>query len=184
MKKWLLFTTLILASFINYASPLPAADVFQVQAKQIDPNTFTLNWQIKPGYFLYSDRIKLTEQPGSNIHLGTLRFPETLKKTDKQGRTYDIYRQQLSLPVPVLGEQPGETLVNLYFQGCSDDGFCYPPETRQIKLTIDKNLALSQVDIEVQTAQEQVETPQQPTNDIEAVFVNHHWLTVILSFFG
>lgn len=183
MKKWLLFSTLILSSFINYASPLPAAEVFQVEAKQIDPNTFSLNWQIKPGYFLYSDRIKLTEQPGSNIHLGTLRFPETLKKTDLRGRTYDIYRQQLSLPVPVLGEQPGETLVNLYFQGCSDDGFCYPPETRQIKLAIDKNLALSQVDIETQATQEQVAT-QQPTSDIEAVFTNNRWFMVILSFFG
>lgn len=184
MKKWLSFAALIFASFINYASPLPAADVFQVQAKKIDPNTFTLNWQIKPGYFLYSDRIKLTEQPGSNIHLGTLRFPETLKKTDKRGRTYDIYRRQLSLPVPVLGEQPGETLVNLYFQGCSDDGFCYPPETRQIKLTIDTNLALSQVDMETQAVEEQAQTLQQPTNDIEAVFTNHNWMMVILSFFG
>src|SRR5687768_2783399 len=101
MKKWLLFSAITLASFINYANPLPAAEVFQVEAKQIDPTTFSLNWHIRPGYFLYSERIKLIEQSGSNIHLGTLRFPKTLKRSNKHGHSDDNYRQLLSLAVPI-----------------------------------------------------------------------------------
>lgn len=183
MKKWLLFSILCVASFINYANPLPAAEIFQVATKRLDPNTFVINWQVKPGYFLYSDRIKITEQAETNTHLGIIRFPSALKKTDQQGRTYTIYRNQLSLPVAILGKQPGETLIDVHFQGCADEGFCYPPETKQIKLTIDNNLALSNASMET-VSTEFHSVAQQPANEIEAVFINHHWAIVILSFFG
>ncbi|WED43693.1 protein-disulfide reductase DsbD [Legionella cardiaca] len=183
MKKWLLFLLLCFTSFLNHANPLPAAEVFQVDVKQIDPNTLTINWQVKPGYFIYADRIKLTEQTNSNVHLGELRFPKSLIKTDKRGQSYNVYRDELSLPVAILGEQPGETLINLHFQGCADDGFCYPPETREIKLTIDNNFALTSASMEAESPQTTTVAPT-VTNEIEAVFANHHWTIVILSFFG
>ncbi|WP_094092261.1 protein-disulfide reductase DsbD [Legionella clemsonensis] len=184
MKKWLLFSLLCFASFLNYATPLPATEVFQVNAKQIDPNTFSLIWQVKPGFFLYADRIKVTAQPNSNVHIGDLRFPTPLTKTDKQGKSYAIYRHELSLSVPILGEQPGETLVNLSFQGCADDGFCYPPETRQIKLTIDDHLALTHVTIETTPLQYEEESEAIPaTSEIEEIFTKH-WSLVLLTFFG
>lgn len=183
MKKWFLFAILWGTALIGFATPLPATEVFQVETKRIDPNTFVINWQVKPGYFIYSDRIKFTEQANSNTHLGTIRFPASLKKTDKQGRIYPVYRNELSLPVAILGEQPGESLIDVKFQGCSDDGFCYPPETKQIKVTINDQLALSDVSMETTPTEQQV-VAQQPTDEIEAIFVDHHWAIVILSFFG
>ncbi|ARH00809.1 protein-disulfide reductase DsbD [Legionella micdadei] len=182
---WSFFGILWLAPFVSHAVPLPASEVFQVETKRVDPNTFVINWQVKPGYFLYSDRIKLTEQSNSNSHLGMIRFPPATQKTDQQGRVYTVYRNALSLPVAILGEQPGESLINVQFQGCADDGFCYPPETRQIKLTIDKSLALSDVSIETDAANGQPVAPQEQQSDkVEAVFVSHHWAIVILTFFG
>lgn len=185
MKNWLLFSILFMASFSNYASPLPAHEVFQVEAKRVDPNTFVIQWQVKPGYFLYSDKISIAEQNNSNIHLGLIRFPKPLLKTDHFSRQYNVYRQQLELPVAILGEQPGETIVDLHFQGCADDGFCYPPETKQIKLSIDKTLALNDVTMESTTSSAQVKTkPPSTTNQIEAIFEQHHWPIVLLTFFG
>ncbi|KTD19946.1 thiol:disulfide interchange protein DsbD [Legionella lansingensis] len=183
MKKWVLLSLLCLTSLVNYASPLPAAEVFKVNATQIDPNTLSIHWQVKPGYFLYSDRIKIDVPSNSNVHLGTIRFPQTLMKIDKQGRTYPIYRNELSLPVPILGEQPGETLLDVHFQGCADDGFCYPPETRQIKLAIGNDLALTSVSME-ETPVTVASTSSQETDDIEAVFSKEHWIMVVLTFFG
>lgn len=86
--------------------------------------------------------------------------------------------------MPILGEQAGETRLDLSYQGCSDDGFCYPPETKQFKLTIDSNLALSKVDIEDSNGAAVSNSNVQPNNEIERVLVNQHWLMVILSFFG
>ncbi len=182
MKKWLLIVIGYLITSISYANPLPAAEVFQVAAKRIDPNTFTINWLVKPGYFLYSDRIKLIEQADNNLHLGSIRFPETLKKIDQRGHSYPVYRNQLSIPVAVLGEQPGEALIKLYFQGCADSGFCYPPEIKPIKLTIGNDLALTKVYME-KTPMLGEMTKQQPTA-IETIFVKQHGIITILSFFG
>lgn len=128
MKKWLLFSLLFLTSLSVHSEPLPASEVFKVSVKKIDPNTFAIQWNILPKYFLYSDRIQLNSDNDDIAQLGTLRFPTPLTKTNKQGRTFKVYRNQLTLPVGVLGITPGETIVNLGFQGCADDGFCYPPK--------------------------------------------------------
>ncbi|MDP1602531.1 MAG: protein-disulfide reductase DsbD [Legionella sp.] len=184
MKKWLLFSVSCLLSFICMATPLPANDVFQVGVKRVDPNNFVVNWEIKPGYFLYSDRIKLTAPADSNFHLGAIRFPTPLQKTDSQGRTHTVYRQQLNLPVAILGERAGEGLLDLHYQGCADDGFCYPPETRQLKISIDENLALASVEF-YKPDNSITNAPEETANNtVESIFLNHHWAMILLIFFG
>ncbi len=183
MNKWLTSLLIIFTTLTVHATPLPASEVFQVNVKKVDPNTFSVNWQIKPGYFLYSERIKVTQEPDSNIHLGTIRFPATQTKSDKLGHTYTVYRNQLSIPVGVLGEQPGETLLNLHYQGCADDGFCYPPEHKQIKLAIDNKLALSHVTLEEPTETVLVK-PTEPNSDISEIFTHHNWPMILLIFYG
>lgn len=183
MKKWLLMLIACLTVTIAHAQPLPAKEVFQIQVNKVDPNTFTINWQIKPGYFLYSDRIKVTQPADSNTNIAPLRLPPSLTKTDTQGHTYPVYRDQLHLSVGVLGDKSGESLMDVHYQGCSDDGFCYPPEVRQIKLTIDNNRALSDVSLEESSAVI-ASKPIKSTNKIADIFTNHNWAVILFSFFG
>lgn len=187
MKKLFLIFALMFSFNSIASSPLPANDVFQVSVKLLDPNTFMLDWQIKPGYFLYSDRISIKVPEDSGIKTGQIHFPEALRKTDHQGRTYTIYRNNLSLAIAVLGERPGETLMTLHYQGCADDGFCYPPETRLIKLGVDDNRALTTVEFyDAPAASEPVEknTPASSTSHVESVFLNHNLAMVLLIFYG
>lgn len=184
MKKWLLLSIIYLISTLVYADPLPAAEVFQARVNKIDPNTFAITWQIKEGYFLYSDRFTLKESPDSNLHLGTIRYPQALTKTDKQGRTYSVYRNNLSIPVAILGETPGETLLSLHYQGCSDDGFCYPPEVKQIKVAINDKLELSMVDFEQDNTAVAPQKEIKPQSQMSQVFETHSWITVLFLFFG
>lgn len=184
MKKWLLLSIVYCMTTLVNAAPLPASQVFQLDVKKIDPNTFAIQWQIKNDYFLYSDRIKLVPQSDSNARLGALRFPPSMKKTDKQGHTYTIYRNHLSIPVAVLGENPGEALLTLHYQGCADDGFCYPPETKQIKITIDDHLELSAVNLEQSENEVALESSALPQDEISQIFTSHYWITILLIFFG
>ncbi|KTD74759.1 protein-disulfide reductase DsbD [Legionella waltersii] len=184
MKQWLLVILLGFFSFIAKADPLPASEVFKVNVQKVDPNTISIHWDVLPNYFLYSDRIKLSAAPESNVQLGNLRFPPTLTKTDKLGKTYTIYRNQLVLPVGILGIDPGETLLNLRFQGCSDDGFCYPPEIKQIKVAINNKLSISQVSIETPSAEPESFQNKTESESIADVFINHGWLMILLIFYG
>lgn len=186
MKKWLFLFLACCISLISHANPLPSAQVFQVNATKIDPNTFAINFQVKPDYFLYSDRIKLTPTADSAIHLGSIRFPATSKKVDKQGHVYTVYRNHVSIPVAILGNKPGKTLLSLNYQGCADDGFCYAPEQKSIQLVIDDKLALSQVSIEATAPRPEPTTPPATAtnNGISKVFINHSWAMILLTFYG
>lgn len=172
-----------LFSMLLHAAPAPASEVFQVDVRVIDPNTMSLDWQIKPGYFLYKDRIRLSEPKNSNANINIPQYPQADKKTDRQGKTFAIYRQQLSLPVAVLGHEPGESLLNLSYQGCSDDGFCYPPENRQIKITINQQKELNAATVE-QLGMEPKTTSQAPALSQEEAIFDGHLIMIILSFFG
>lgn len=188
MKKWLLISVCYLISSLALASPPPAAEVFQLSLKKVDPNTFIVNWEIKKDYFLYKDRINLKNADQQILNLGALRFPPHKSKTDIQGHTFPIYRNQLSLPVSVLGKEAGESLLTLHYQGCADDGFCYPPETQEIKVAINNQLELSSVDLEQKTEPKANNPIDKAStlkpNQISEVFAKHSWTAILLIFYG
>ncbi|KTC82523.1 protein-disulfide reductase DsbD [Legionella cherrii] len=184
MRKWFLLLFCCITTFALHATPLPAAEVFQVNVTTVDPNTFAINFQIKPNYFLYSDRIKLTTKTNSTVQIGTLRFPSTEKKVDKQGHVYPVYRNHVTIPVGILGNKPGKALVNLHYQGCSDDGFCYAPETQAIQLTIDDSLALTQASLEQSNNTQPAVAEETQNEGITKVFSSHNWLLILITFYG
>jgi thiol:disulfide interchange protein DsbD len=184
MRQLLVILLTSLFSLVAQGQPVAAKEAFQLSAKKLDPNTVTLNWDIKPGYFLYSDRIKVSVAQDSNVHLGPLRLPPTLTKTDKQGHTFTVYRNQLVLPLSILNEHPGETLLDVCYQGCSDDGFCYPPALQQIKLSINKELALTQAVLEKPGTAPSKTIKRAPQNKIAELFATHNWVMILITFYG
>src|SRR3990167_7344859 len=151
MKKFIAFVCFNLLATLALSSPLPANKAFQISVKPLDPNTFTITWLINNSYFLYADRIFLSMKTEKNAQMGTLLYPSPETKIDKQKHTTLVYRKQLILRVPILGKAAGKSLLNLSFQGCADQGFCYPPEKLVIQLNINKQLALTKVNLQPQT---------------------------------
>ncbi|TDT52562.1 thiol:disulfide interchange protein DsbD [Enterobacter sp. AG5470] len=107
--------------------PADQAFVFDFQQHQHD---LTLNWQVKKGYYLYRQQIRVTPAQAS---IGPLSLPEGERHEDEFYGKTDIYRQQLSVPLKVTQAAKGATLTVTY-QGCADAGFCYPPETKIVPL--------------------------------------------------
>ncbi len=185
MKRILFFLSismLLLLTSPCFSEPPPAHAVFKLQVKAYNPNTFFLEYDIKPGYFLYRDRLHLTQTNTHFLDLTPLKFPDANTKIDGLGHTISIYRHKLRIPVHLIGLSPGETILNLRYQGCSDDGFCYPPENTSIKLTINTELALTQVALiappKIKTA-----TPN-PNNTNQSAFAGHHWIMTLFIFLG
>ncbi len=184
MRKWFILLFCCITTFALHANPLPAAEVFHVNVTKVDPNTFAINFQIKPNYILYSDRIKLTTEKNDAVHIGTLRFPPTEKKVDKLGHEFTVYRNQVTVPVGILGNKPGKALIDLHYQGCSDDGFCYAPETKTIQLSIDEGLALTQAKLEQPSNTQPTVTEESQNDGVTKIFLSHNWLLILFSFYG
>jgi thiol:disulfide interchange protein DsbD len=108
--------------------PVDQAFAFDFQQSE---NQLNLNWQIKPGYYLYRQQIKLNP---AQAELAPLELPKgTWHEDEFYGKT-EIYTQRLNLPVTVKSAVKGAT-VSVTYQGCAEAGFCYPPETRVVPLS-------------------------------------------------
>jgi thiol:disulfide interchange protein DsbD len=125
---------------------VPVDQAFAFDFKQQD-HQLTLNWQIRPGYYLYRQQIKLVPQQAT---LGSFELPAGLSHKDEFFGEVSIFKQQLNLPIPLQQATSGASL-SVTYQGCAEAGFCYPPETRVIPL-----------DAVSATAALPVSTPEEP----------------------
>ena len=108
---------------------VPADQAFAFDFQQRNQQ-LVLNWQIKPGYYLYRQQISITPQKATLI---PPVLPQGTWHEDEFYGKSEIYKQQLSLPVTLNHADPGATL-SVTYQGCAEAGFCYPPETRVVPL--------------------------------------------------
>lgn len=164
-------------------NPPPANAVFQLHVKAHDPNTLLLTWQIKPGFFLYRDRIRLTASNQDLIELADIKLPAAQTKINRLNETVLIYRKHLKLPISLVALHPGETIINIHYQGCADDGFCYPPESRAIKLSINPKLALTHAEL-ITTMLIPPKTSSTSNSTPESAFTHHHWPITLFIFLG
>ncbi|SFN03554.1 Thiol:disulfide interchange protein DsbD [Izhakiella capsodis] len=90
----------------------------------------TLSWKIKPGYYLYRQKIEITPH---NARLTAWSLPPGQNHEDEFYGKTEIFPQDLTLPLTVEQASPGAALEVTY-QGCAAAGFCYPPETHSVPL--------------------------------------------------
>lgn len=185
MKRLLFITLFFFFSAASHSTPPPAADVFKFTAHSVDPNTLMLVWDIKPGFFLYKNRFRIAEPDDGAFQLGDIYYPKPAKKIDHKNNSIPIYRHQVNIPLSVLGNQSGETLFKIGFQGCADDGFCYPPESKTLKLSFNDKRELIDVSVERENPPVVVNvlTPEEH-DELQQLFSTNNWIFIFLSFFG
>ncbi|EOI5727559.1 protein-disulfide reductase DsbD [Cronobacter malonaticus] len=115
----------------NASQFVPADQAFAFDFQQ-QQHQLTLNWQIKPGYYLYRQQIRVTPASAS---VAPLALPTGEPHEDEFFGKSEIYRDALSVPVTLKQASPGATL-SVTYQGCAAAGFCYPPETRTVPLSV------------------------------------------------
>lgn len=131
---FLFFCTLLpaQASLFNSSSGgkfVPVDQAFSFDFSQRN-NQVSLNWQIRPGYYLYQQQIQVV---GSKAQLGSFTLPQGVHHKDEFYGDVITYRDRLSFSVPLRSTEQHATL-SVTYQGCAEAGFCYPPETKLIPL--------------------------------------------------
>ncbi len=115
-----------------------APDVaFRPLVSALDPYTVELAWQIEPGYYLYRDKLSVAAA-SDGVQLGALQTPAGKKKFDEYFGETEVYYDQVVAQVPLnRASRQGQSLVlELGFQGCAEDGICYPPLTREVSVSL------------------------------------------------
>ncbi|WP_340610481.1 protein-disulfide reductase DsbD [Xenorhabdus bharatensis] len=109
---------------------LPAEQAFMFDFQQ-KGEKLTLNWDIKPGYYLYRKQFVIT--PDQRTSLGHIDFSKATPHEDEFFGKTEVYFQSAHINMPIIAATNDSTLQVTY-QGCAEAGYCYPPETISVPL--------------------------------------------------
>jgi thiol:disulfide interchange protein DsbD len=101
--------------------------------------SISTQWQIADGYYLYRDKFtfRFKEAP-ADVTLGAAEFPQGEFKVDEFFGRMEVYRRQVQALLPVMRREnaPATVVLEVGYQGCADQGFCYPPMKQAVSLEL------------------------------------------------
>lgn len=97
---------------------LPPDQAFKFQAHSISSQQAELNWQVAPHYYLYHDQFKVSVAQKELA----LKLPKGHEKDDPTFGKTNVHYNQVTTTINVKPNQK----YNVQWQGCSEDGLCYP----------------------------------------------------------
>ena len=103
---------------------LAADQAFQFSAESTSTDQVQLNWKIQPHYYLYHDQFKISTS-GQSVEF---ILPKGEKKDDPTFGITEVHYNQVSTQIKV---QPNSN-YKITWQGCSQDGLCYPLQSQSI----------------------------------------------------
>jgi len=104
------------------------------------PGEILARFQMPPGYYLYRDKLTFTVSKPLGAKLRVVGgLPPGAAHVDEHFGPVQIYRGELPLTLALEGapQNTRDLTFSVAFQGCKEDGICYPPETvsREVRLS-------------------------------------------------
>lgn len=140
-------TPLIESSLEPVGEPefLPVDQAFRATTSQ-EGNQLRVHWQIADGYYLYRNRISVSDASTSEA-IEPLVFSNSGKiKHDEYFGEVEVFFHEAELKVQPASDDATEVELNIRYQGCAEAGLCYPPQTLKalyIKPALENAAALS-----------------------------------------
>src|SRR5688572_194976 len=114
---------------------LDVDQAFVLGAAAKTPNNVQIHWTIAEGYYLYKERIKL--EPAAGQSIGALVLPKGEMHHDEYFGDQEVFRGVLEGSFAVPPTDAKELTLKVTYQGCADAGLCYPPTTKEIKVSLE-----------------------------------------------
>ncbi len=116
---------------------LPPDQAFGLDVRVSDANTLLANFKIAPNYYLYRDKISIHVKSGS-AKIINLKMPKGELKNDPNFGDMMVFYQSFQAEVTLSNNNTTAQNITLEasYQGCSENGLCYPPIIKQINLQL------------------------------------------------
>lgn len=155
MKKWLMLALLLSPFASSYAQvdqqPLPADQAFNFSVHSVTAKGVNLTWQIAPGYHLYREKMQISLSSPKAAQLGKVVLPPGTPEENAIFGKFQQYQSNVSLMVPIHAPIKSPITLLVSYQGCQDQGICYPPVTKKLSFNLTKN-ALAKIEVADDTA--------------------------------
>ncbi len=116
---------------------LPEDEAFRYEAIVTASDQLLVRFTIAPGYYLYRDKTRFTpREPG--VKLQAPQWPAAKPHEDGHFGQVMVYFESIEVPIAVehadAAAQP--LTLDVEYQGCKDQGICYPVMRRTLALTL------------------------------------------------
>ena len=105
---------------------------FKLDITAKDASNLTANFKIVPGYYLYKNRVQFKDT-GGKILEATLPTAEI--KEDKNFGKMEVYHHDFDAKI-VVNNATSDLKISARYQGCSEKGLCYAPQTKLFSITL------------------------------------------------
>ncbi len=120
------------------ALPLPEDEAFKFEAIANSSSELLVRFTPAPGYYLYRDKTSFRLKAGDGVVLGAPRWPLGQQHRDEHFGDVVVFFNLVEIPLPVQRSNTAAQKIALEatFQGCQDNGLCYPPMTRAVDVEL------------------------------------------------
>ncbi|MEO0576239.1 MAG: protein-disulfide reductase DsbD [Pseudomonadota bacterium] len=128
---------------------LPPDEAFQPIITNVGGNELEVGWQVAPGYYLYKSEFSASFDD-SGITAGALQLPKGKTKYDEFFGDTEVFYDSVFATFAVARDNADATTatLKLTYQGCAEDGICYPVIERTFDVSLpvgDTSVALAPV---------------------------------------
>lgn len=136
-RQYLIFLLILVSAlaapvFSATKTPLPADEAFVLSVAVEKPDLLNIKWHIAPKYYLYRQRMHFAFEPKL---IADIRLPQGELKQDPNHGQYEVYAGDIIIPV-ALRTSAHSIKLTVDYQGCSLEGFCYPPTQKTLNLNL------------------------------------------------
>lgn len=104
---------------------------FTLDVSQKNANNLSANFKVVDGYYLYKQRITFKDASGKVL---AAALPAGDTKNDPNFGKQEVYHHDFEAIIPVTSA--GEMQITARYQGCSEKGLCYAPQTKTFNITM------------------------------------------------
>jgi thiol:disulfide interchange protein DsbD len=116
---------------------LPPDKAFGLEIVVRDAHTLQANFNVTPGYYLYHDKITFNTQDNA-VKVTAVNLPKGEIKHDPNFGDTEVFHHSFQSLIPLDRPSNAATgiTLNAVYQGCSEDGLCYPPITKTLHINL------------------------------------------------
>ena len=157
---------------------------FKLSVLAQDANTLQANFSITPGYYLYRNKI-IFKPLDDAIKFSEPSFPKGEIKQDPNFGAMEVFHHSFRAGIPLIAARPQDKIsLVVEYQGCSEQGLCYPPIEKTFVLNLPASLAQAAVPgLSSLKAPEALAVPTE-NSKIKQLFKSGSFWLVVTFFFG
>ena len=151
-----------------------------------DAHTLQANFSVTPSYYLYRDKITFSSKDGA-IRVTAVNLPKGEIKHDPNFGDTEVFHQSFQALVTLdrSNDVVNDVTLNAVYQGCSEEGLCYPPITKVLHVNL-PSAATGQLapPMLTEAAPPPSQAPMSEGSQIARLFKGGNFWLIVSFFFG